>query len=265
VEMSCWPGTRASSICRAGGRRFGPIAAVPGLGPLARALIGTLVPRLARERPKALGLLEYTDSWAGAYLVRRGLFLPHELATIMDPALARDGLRRLKPLRRLGQSLVPDPGSTSGGFARLNRRIICATSCCATPTGRAWLMVSKSARRSSTWRCSNPWRRRFLPCNPERARPRSQARPRFRFPMKSSRGQRPALGAHARLDECSGGCADGPGRAPTAAGLVSRQWLRWVLAERQTRDRKRAPRDVSAYNAGFQETRPSVSIADYIV
>ena len=36
-------------------RRFGPFAAVPGLGLLARALIGAAAPGFARVRPKALG------------------------------------------------------------------------------------------------------------------------------------------------------------------------------------------------------------------
>ena len=64
--------------------------------------------------PKALGLLEYARSWAGAYLLRRGLFLPYELNEVMDPDLVREGLRRLKPLRRLAENLSPDPGSNIG-------------------------------------------------------------------------------------------------------------------------------------------------------
>ena len=92
-------------------RRFGPLAAVPGLGLFARALIGTVAPGFARARPKALGVLEYSGNWAGAYLLRRGLFLPHELPEVMDAEIAREGLRRLKPLHRLAASLMPDPSS----------------------------------------------------------------------------------------------------------------------------------------------------------
>ena len=95
-------------------RRFGLLAAVPGLGWAARPLIRALAPGLARERPKALGLLEYARSWAGAYLLRRGLFLPYELKEVMDPDVAREGLRRLQPLRRLAATLSPDPGSDVG-------------------------------------------------------------------------------------------------------------------------------------------------------
>lgn len=94
--------------------RFGPLAAVPGLGRAARPLIRALAPGFAREAPKALGLLEYGRSWAGTYLLRRGLFLPYELKKIMDPDVAREGLRRLKPLRQLAANLSPDPGSVVG-------------------------------------------------------------------------------------------------------------------------------------------------------
>jgi asparagine synthase (glutamine-hydrolysing) len=100
-------------------RRFGPLAAVPGLGRAARPLIRALAPGLARKAPKALGLLEYGRSSAGVYLLRRGLFLPYELKKIMDPDVAREGLRRLKPLRRLAAILSPDPGSDVGRVCAL--------------------------------------------------------------------------------------------------------------------------------------------------
>jgi asparagine synthase (glutamine-hydrolysing) len=100
-------------------RRFGPFAAVPGFGQAARPLIRALAPCLARATPKALGLLEYGHSWAGSYLLRRGLFLPYELKDVMDPAVAREGLRRLQPLRRLAATLSPDPGSDVGRVCAL--------------------------------------------------------------------------------------------------------------------------------------------------
>jgi asparagine synthase (glutamine-hydrolysing) len=100
-------------------RRVGPLAAVPGLGWAVRPLIRALAPGLARRAPKALGLLEYGRSWAGAYLLRRGLFLPYELRKVIDPEVACDGLRRLQPLHRLAASLEPDPGSNVGRICAL--------------------------------------------------------------------------------------------------------------------------------------------------
>jgi asparagine synthase (glutamine-hydrolysing) len=92
-------------------RRFGPLASIPGLGQLARLIIPTVAPEFARARPKALGLLEYANRWSGAYLLQRGLFLPHELGAFIDHDLLREGLRRLRPFDRLAASIVPDPGS----------------------------------------------------------------------------------------------------------------------------------------------------------
>jgi asparagine synthase (glutamine-hydrolysing) len=92
-------------------RRFGGLARLPGFGVFARTLLRTLTPQLARRRPKALGMFEYSGSWAGAYLLRRGLFLPHELQSILDQQTVHGGLRRLDPIGRLAASIEPDPGS----------------------------------------------------------------------------------------------------------------------------------------------------------
>ncbi|PZO80062.1 MAG: asparagine synthase (glutamine-hydrolyzing) [Mesorhizobium amorphae] len=85
-------------------------ASVPGLGQAARRIGGRLAPGLARSNPKALSVFEWGGSWAGAYLLRRGLFLPHELPALLGTDCAREGLSRLDPLRHLGAALDPDPG-----------------------------------------------------------------------------------------------------------------------------------------------------------
>lgn len=92
-------------------RRVGPISAIPGLGRLVRLIADAIFPNAAKKQPKLLGLLEHADSWAGAYLLRRGLFLPHDLGQLMDRDMVREGLRRLNPKPRLSAGLEPDPGS----------------------------------------------------------------------------------------------------------------------------------------------------------
>jgi asparagine synthase (glutamine-hydrolysing) len=92
-------------------RRLGSNTILPGLGRLARLIMQAFPSSAVTARPKVRGLLEYSGSWAGAYLLRRGLFLPHELFEVMERDFAREGLRRLKPLRQLAGSLTPDPGS----------------------------------------------------------------------------------------------------------------------------------------------------------
>jgi asparagine synthase (glutamine-hydrolysing) len=95
-------------------RRFGQIAAVPGLGKTLTSLMKVMVRGSALRRPKAAGLFRYADSWAGAYLLRRGLFLPEELTQLLEPDLVREGLSRLKPLDQLSSHLLPDPGTDTG-------------------------------------------------------------------------------------------------------------------------------------------------------
>jgi asparagine synthase (glutamine-hydrolysing) len=100
-------------------RRYGALAGAPGLGRMARRLIGAAAPGLVRDRPKAAGLLEYAGTWEGAYLLRRGLFLPHELPALLGADMAREGLRRLDLLPALAASLRPDPGSDIGRVCAL--------------------------------------------------------------------------------------------------------------------------------------------------
>jgi len=104
-------------------RRYGAFAATPGLGQIARRLIGAAAPGLVRERPKAAGVLEYAGSWAGAYLLRRGLFLPHELPALLGPEMAREGLSRLALLPALAACLQPDPGSDVGRVCALESQV----------------------------------------------------------------------------------------------------------------------------------------------
>jgi asparagine synthase (glutamine-hydrolysing) len=100
-------------------RLLGPPAAVPGLGRLSRMLLRALVPGFCDNHPKAAGLLEYSRSWAGTYLLRRALFLPYELGALLNPPMAREGLRRLRVRHRIGAALEPDPGSDVGRVCAL--------------------------------------------------------------------------------------------------------------------------------------------------
>ena len=50
---------------------------------------------------KYAGLLEYGGTYAGAYLLRRGLFMPWELPNLLDPDVVREGWRTLQPMLQL--------------------------------------------------------------------------------------------------------------------------------------------------------------------
>ncbi len=92
---------------------------IPGLGVGLRKLAGAVAPALRATVPKALGLAEYGATYPGAYLLRRGLFLPFELAERVDGDLLREGMRRLRPLTQFARDITPDPGSVFGRVSAL--------------------------------------------------------------------------------------------------------------------------------------------------
>lgn len=96
---------------------FGIPSAVTGLGVAARMLIQAT--GLVSKNPKAASLLELGGTYPGAYMLRRGLLLPHELSNILDPDTVRIGLRRLKPLARLRETMDPAPSSAASKVAAL--------------------------------------------------------------------------------------------------------------------------------------------------
>src|SRR5216110_3053042 len=51
--------------------------------------------------PKYAGILEYGSTYSGAYLLRRGMFMPWELPELLDPEMVREGWDRLQSLARL--------------------------------------------------------------------------------------------------------------------------------------------------------------------
>jgi len=61
--------------------------------------------------PKTTGILKYGGTYAGAYLLRRGLFMPWELELVMDKDMAKEGLERLCPLRHIADVIDSGPKS----------------------------------------------------------------------------------------------------------------------------------------------------------
>ena len=86
------------------------IGAFPWVGRGWRMLTAPMIAQFTS--PKYASLLEYGGTWGGAYLLRRGLFMPWELPEFLDGDLVRQGWRDLgsieqmnalvKPLRPLG-------------------------------------------------------------------------------------------------------------------------------------------------------------------
>ena len=97
----------------------------PSFRALPRIVAGARLPFAASvaghlgRNPKAKAVAQYGATWAGAYLLKRGLFLPDDLPSLMGAAAAREGLERLSMLENIAGTIDPDPGTPFGRVAAL--------------------------------------------------------------------------------------------------------------------------------------------------
>ena len=83
-------------------RTLGPVPGHAALGRGLRAISAPILARLGdRIHPKAAGVIEYGGDYAGAYVLRRGFFMPWELPGLLGDDMARAGWEALQPLARL--------------------------------------------------------------------------------------------------------------------------------------------------------------------
>jgi asparagine synthase (glutamine-hydrolysing) len=97
-------------------RMFGPFKHTPRAASAFRKIYGRVTSNPARFSPKTAYTLQYCTSYEGAYLMKRGLFLPDEVASIVGEDVAREGLKRLNLLDAIRDTITPDPGTA---FARI--------------------------------------------------------------------------------------------------------------------------------------------------
>lgn len=83
-------------------KALGVFQAIPALGKGFRYLSAPLLKHLTS--PKYAGLLEYGGTYGGAYLLRRGLYMPWELPDLLDGEMVRQGWDELQTLSRLEQT-----------------------------------------------------------------------------------------------------------------------------------------------------------------
>jgi len=96
--------------------RCRPLAPLKGFGQIARIAISAAQKVVPMGSPKLPSVLELGVTCAGAYLLRRGLYMPWELPGLMGTEASHAGLKSLQPLDLISASLDPDPGSD---FARV--------------------------------------------------------------------------------------------------------------------------------------------------
>jgi asparagine synthase (glutamine-hydrolysing) len=85
------------------------------LKPLGRGFRIVSAPLLKHfTSPKYAGVFEYGGNYAGAYLLRRGLYMPWELADVLDADVARQGWRDLQAIANVSREIagIRTPRST---------------------------------------------------------------------------------------------------------------------------------------------------------
>lgn len=83
-------------------RSLSPFRRIPNLGSAFRIVSAAIIKHYTS--PKYASLLEYGGSFGGAYLLRRGMFMPWELPGLLDGDLVRAGWAELKTLLSLDQT-----------------------------------------------------------------------------------------------------------------------------------------------------------------
>ena len=83
---------------------FAPLRLVPFVGRGFRYVSAGLLQYFTS--PKYAGLLEYGGTYGGAYLLRRGMFMPWELPQVLDGDLVREGWQKLETLSRLEETVA---------------------------------------------------------------------------------------------------------------------------------------------------------------
>jgi asparagine synthase (glutamine-hydrolysing) len=94
-----------------------PVSWLPGVGALARRGLSAAIDAGLGAHPKVAGVLQYGGTWAGAYLLRRSVYMPWELDELLEPGLVGEGLRRLAPLSHIAERLKS--GLPLGDFDRV--------------------------------------------------------------------------------------------------------------------------------------------------
>ncbi len=97
---------------------FRPFSRIPFLGRASR-LVGSPILNGLGANPKSAGMLEFGGDYAGAYLLRRGLYMPWELSKLLPRDVVVEGMRRLKPLALIAREETPRPKSAAARISAL--------------------------------------------------------------------------------------------------------------------------------------------------
>ncbi len=82
---------------------LGPFKNLPLLGKAFRIVSYPFLKHMTS--PKYAGIFEYGGNYSGAYLLKRGMFMPWELPQLLDGEMVREGWRELQTIFRLDETI----------------------------------------------------------------------------------------------------------------------------------------------------------------
>ncbi|MAT40265.1 MAG: asparagine synthetase B, partial [Ectothiorhodospiraceae bacterium] len=99
--------------------KFGTPSRIPGAAKAFRSLYNLVGGLNPSRSPKIAGALEFGGTYTGAYYLRRGVFMPWELESVMPKEEVAEAVERLNLLDNYSGALEPDPGTAYGRVAAL--------------------------------------------------------------------------------------------------------------------------------------------------
>jgi asparagine synthase (glutamine-hydrolysing) len=92
---------------------------IPALGDCWKSVFWAIGSKRTNLSPKTGGLVKYGGTYPGAWFLRRGLFMPWELPSLMGKDLANEGVRKLNLQKYIAAVLQPCPKNAFGKVAVL--------------------------------------------------------------------------------------------------------------------------------------------------
>ena len=105
-------------------RLFSAFKYMPRAASAFKRIHGRIARDPARFSPKTAYTLKYCTSYEGAYMMKRGLFLPEEVPSVIGHELACEGMKRLGMLDRIREAITPDPGTPFARVAALESSLL---------------------------------------------------------------------------------------------------------------------------------------------
>ena len=92
---------------------------LPRIVAAARLPLAATAANYLTRNPKAKAVARYGSTWAGAYLLKRGLFLPEDLPQLMGADAAEEGVQKLSIIEHIAAAIEPDPAAAFGRVSAL--------------------------------------------------------------------------------------------------------------------------------------------------